>query len=51
MNPVFWALVIIAMLLLWCLLSFLFPCIGSLFKTLWDDVVFNITKNEKEKEK
>lgn len=47
MNIVFWVLAVAAMVLLWALLSFLFPLIGSLFIKLWDDILYNIRKDEK----
>lgn len=48
MNIVFWALVILAGVFLWAVLSFLFPAIGTLFKTLYNDVVYNIKKDDKD---
>ncbi len=54
MNPVFYILCALAAILLWLMLSFMFPLIGSLFKALWDDAVLNMKKDHifnKEKER
>ena len=45
MNPVFYILCALAAILLWFVLSFMFPLIGSLFKALWDDAMFNMKKD------
>lgn len=45
MNPFFYMLVIIGAVLLWFLLSFLFPLIGSLFKALWEDAIYNLKRD------
>ena len=38
MNPVFWGLVILALIFLWFCLSFTFKWIGRFFVRLFDDV-------------
>ncbi len=50
MNPVLIALVLLAAVLLWFLLSFAFKPIGRLFGRLWEDAVDEIKENDKEKE-
>lgn len=51
MNPAFIILVLIGAGLLWLLLSWLFPFIGTISKRLWNDAKYNMNKDEKEKEK
>lgn len=53
MNPIFIVLVIIAAVLFWFLLSFVFPVLGRLCYRLWSDTKYNLNKdykNEEEKE-
>ena len=47
MNPVFVALVLIAGTLLWLLLSWLYPIIGSVSKRIWEDAKYNMQKDDK----
>jgi len=55
MNPVFWGLVILALVFAWFVLSFTFQWLGTIFKRLWDDAMYNINgeseKNKENKEK
>lgn len=51
MNPVFWFVVIIILVFVWFILSFMFPWLGKTLKRLWDDAMYNINEEEKEKEK
>lgn len=48
MNPVFWLLVVIAAILLWFCLSFMFKAVGGIFLKLFNDAK-NAIKEEKEK--
>ena len=48
MNPVFWALVALTILLLWFLLSGLYKWIGKLFSRVWHDSIDQFTENEEE---
>lgn len=50
MNPVFYILVLVAAALLWLLLSWLFPFIGTVSKRIWNDAKYNMNKDEKENE-
>lgn len=53
MNPIFIVLVIMAAVLFWFLLSFVFPWLGRLGYRLWSDAKYNLNKdykNEEEKE-
>lgn len=50
MNPVFWLIIILALALLWFLLSFAFRPIGKVFFRLWKDAFDEINKIEEEKE-
>lgn len=46
MNPVFVVLVLLAGGLLWLLLSWLFPILGSVGKRLWNDAKYNMSKDD-----
>lgn len=46
MNPIFWLLVIAALILLWFLLSFAFEGIGSIAAKLFKDAMDEINKDE-----
>ena len=48
MNPVFVILLFVAACLLWLLLSWLFPFLGTVGKRLWEDAKYNMNKDEKE---
>ncbi len=48
MNPVFWVLVVLALVLIWFLLSFAFKGIGAIFVRLWNEAKQEITDDEKE---
>ena len=39
MNPVFWVIVVVLLVLLWLMLSFLFKPIGRLFMRLVNDAI------------
>lgn len=47
MTPLFFILVFIAAFIFWVLISFTFPWIGKIVKGLWDDLKYNINKEEK----
>lgn len=51
MNPVFVILVILAALLLWFLLSFVFYPLGKFVFRIWEDAVDEMNREDKEKEK
>lgn len=46
MNPFFWLLVIIALVLLWFLLSFAYEGIGKIASKLFKDAMDEINKDE-----
>ena len=53
MNPVFWALVVLALVLIWFLLGSAFKGIGMMFMNLWNEAKQGISdekmiKGEKE---
>ena len=48
MNIAFYILILIAAGLLWLLLSWLFPLIGTVGKRLWTDAKYNMNKDKKE---
>lgn len=48
MNPVFMFLVVLGVVILWFLLSFVFPVLGSFVLKIWKDTKYNINKSEKE---
>ena len=48
MNPVFLILLFVVAVLLWLLLSWLFPFFGTVGKRLWNDAKYNMSKDEKE---
>ena len=51
MNPVFWISIILILVFLWFILSFMFPWLGTMFKRLWDDAMYNINgESQKENE-
>lgn len=50
MNPVFAILVVLAVILLWFLLSPAFIPLGKIIYRVWRDAVDEIKKDEKEKE-
>ena len=50
MNPVFWLLVILGLVLLWFLLPAAFRPIGKIFYRLWKDAADEINKTDDEKE-
>ena len=51
MNPVFWISIILILVFLWFVLSFMFPWLGTMFKRLWDDAMYNINgESQKENE-
>ena len=45
---VFWLIVVVALILLWFLLSFSFKPIGYIFKKLFDDAVEEIYDEDKQ---
>ena len=45
--PVFWLLVILALILIWACLAFVFKPIGRLGKSIAKDVVDAVTKEDK----
>lgn len=49
MNPIFWVLVILAVILLWFLLAFLYRPIGRLFYRIWKDAINEINIKETER--
>lgn len=52
MNPVFWLLVILAVIALWLLLSILFQPLGKYISKIFNDTVDIINdKEDEEKEK
>lgn len=51
MNPVFWIGIILILIFVWFILSFMFPWLGTMFKRLWDDAMYNINEKEKGEEK
>lgn len=50
MNPVFVILVILAAVLLWFILSFVFIPLGSLLYKMWRNTTDKLNKQEKERE-
>ena len=48
MNPVFVVLVLLAGVMLWLLLSWLFPFIGTASKRIWSDAKYNMNKDNTE---
>lgn len=49
MNPMFWILVILAVILLWFLLAFLYRPIGRLFYRIWEDAINEINIKDTER--
>lgn len=52
MNPVFWLLVIITVIILWFIISFVFIPLGRVLLKKWDktlEILNKEDKNEKEK--
>lgn len=49
MNPIFWMLVIISLILLWFLLAFLFKPIGNFFYRIWKDAIDEIENKDTER--
>lgn len=49
MNPIFWILVIISLILLWFLLAFLFKPIGNFFYRIWKDAIDEIENKDTER--
>ena len=49
MNPIFWILVIISLILLWFLLAFLFKPIGTFFYRIWKDAIDEIENKDTER--
>lgn len=48
MNPVFFILVILAVILLWFLLSFAFRPFGMFLYRIWKDALDEMNKDDKE---
>lgn len=48
MNPVFFILVILAVILLWFLLSFVFRPFGMFLYRIWKDALDEMNKEDKE---
>jgi len=49
MFPALTLIIILAFIILWFLLSFLFPSIGGFTKKLYDDAIYNMSINKKKK--
>lgn len=50
MNPVFWFLVVLLLILVWFLLGVAFKSIGDFFLDLYDGAVEGMTEEDDEKE-
>lgn len=50
MTPLFFIILFIGAFLLWGMISFLFPIIGGLCQRYWEDIKYNINKEEKKEE-
>lgn len=53
MNPVFWFLVIVGLIILWFMISYVFPSVGETVLEQWEETmeILNDTEENKEEEK